>query len=190
MEPSPVATLEVHFQLFGADAVSLQSQELSRILSAEGEASALEALEHQLGSLQPVADAIKRSKAYVSRRIRIYQDPLLAAAILDGGLARTTAQEFLHRHLQEAVGGDQVRRSGAVAETINLRASSVSMTPAPSVSRMWAKSARHWLLVRDDGEHLERRLRPPGWRKPAPAAGRPTSPTRSPYVIRFRPRRR
>jgi ParB/RepB/Spo0J family partition protein len=64
-------------------------------LSPEDEASALEALEHQLGSLQAVADAIKRSKAYVSRRIRIYQDPLLAAAILDRGLARTTAQEFL-----------------------------------------------------------------------------------------------
>lgn len=64
-------------------------------LSPEDEASALDALEHQLGSLQAVADAIKRSKAYVSRRIRIYQDPLLAAAILDHGLARTTAQEFL-----------------------------------------------------------------------------------------------
>jgi ParB family chromosome partitioning protein len=64
-------------------------------LPAEDEATALEALEHQLGSLQAVADAIKRSKAYVSRRIRIYQDPLLAAAILDHGLARTTAQEFL-----------------------------------------------------------------------------------------------
>jgi ParB/RepB/Spo0J family partition protein len=64
-------------------------------LSAEDEASALEALEHQLGSLQAVADAINRSKAYVSRRIRIYQDPLIATAILDGGLARTTGQEFL-----------------------------------------------------------------------------------------------
>jgi ParB family transcriptional regulator, chromosome partitioning protein len=64
-------------------------------LSAQDEASALEALEQELGSLQSVANAVKRSKAYVSRRIRTYQDPVLAAAILDGGLAPTTAQEFL-----------------------------------------------------------------------------------------------
>jgi ParB family chromosome partitioning protein len=64
-------------------------------LSAQDEASALEALEQQLGSLQAVANTIKRSKAYVSRRIRIYQDPVLAAAVLDAGLAATTAQEFL-----------------------------------------------------------------------------------------------
>jgi ParB family transcriptional regulator, chromosome partitioning protein len=64
-------------------------------LSAQDEASALEALEQELGSLQAVANAIKRSKAYVSRRIRTYQDPVLAAAVLDSGLAPTTAQEFL-----------------------------------------------------------------------------------------------
>jgi ParB-like chromosome segregation protein Spo0J len=64
-------------------------------LEPQDEASALETLEHELGSLQAVADAIKRSKAYVSRRIRTYQDPILAAAILDRGLAPTTAQEFL-----------------------------------------------------------------------------------------------
>ena len=42
-------------------------------LKPQDEASALEALEHELGSLQAVANAIKRSKAYVSRRIRVYQ---------------------------------------------------------------------------------------------------------------------
>ena len=64
-------------------------------LPPRDEAAALEALEHELGSLQAVADAIQRSKAYVSRRIRTYQDPILAAATLDSGLAPTTAQEFL-----------------------------------------------------------------------------------------------
>jgi len=64
-------------------------------LQPQDEAAALEVLEQQLGSLQAVADAIKRSKAYVSRRIRTYQDPVLAAAVLKGGLAPTTAQEFL-----------------------------------------------------------------------------------------------
>jgi len=38
-------------------------------LPAQDEASALEALEQELGSLQAVANAIKRSKAYVSRRV-------------------------------------------------------------------------------------------------------------------------
>lgn len=70
---------------------NLQRQDLD----AQDEAAALEALEHQLGSLQAVADVISRSKAYVSRRIRTYQDPVLAAAVLEQGLKPTTAQELL-----------------------------------------------------------------------------------------------
>jgi ParB/RepB/Spo0J family partition protein len=83
-------------------------------LEPQDEASALEALEHELGSLQAVANAIKRSKAYVSRRIRVYQDPVLATAILERGLAPTTAQEFLpvkSRQQRQSLVQDALRES-------------------------------------------------------------------------------
>ena len=87
---------EFHTYINQRDALVALVENLHREdLKPQDEASALEALEHELGSLQAVANAIKRSKAYVSRRIRVYQDPVLAAAILERGMAPTTAQEFL-----------------------------------------------------------------------------------------------
>jgi ParB family transcriptional regulator, chromosome partitioning protein len=64
-------------------------------LSPQDEAAALDALEHQLGSAQAVASAIGRSEAYVSKRKRVYQDPVLAPAVLEQGLPVSTAEELL-----------------------------------------------------------------------------------------------
>ncbi len=42
-----------------------------------------------------VAEAIKRSAAYVSKRLRVFEDPVLGPAVLDGRLLRSVAEELL-----------------------------------------------------------------------------------------------
>src|SRR5207244_2552210 len=46
-------------------------------------------------STHQVADAIKRSQAYVSKRIRVFDDPLLRPAVLDNRLSLSAAEELL-----------------------------------------------------------------------------------------------
>jgi ParB/RepB/Spo0J family partition protein len=71
---------------------NLQRQDLS----PEEEADALaELIRTRDWTLQQVADGIKRSKGYVSKRIRIFEDPLLRSAILERGLPVSTAEELL-----------------------------------------------------------------------------------------------
>lgn len=65
-------------------------------LSAEEEADALGELIRTRGwTVQQVADSIKRSVAYVSKRIRVFDDPLLREAIATRGLPVSTAEELL-----------------------------------------------------------------------------------------------
>jgi ParB/RepB/Spo0J family partition protein len=65
-------------------------------LTAEEEADALGELVRTRGwTLQQVADSIKRSITYVSRRVRIFEDPRLREAIAQGGLPVSTAEVLL-----------------------------------------------------------------------------------------------
>jgi ParB/RepB/Spo0J family partition protein len=65
-------------------------------LSPEEEADALSELIRTRGwTQQQVADGIKRSVGYVSKRIRVFEDPLLRSAIVDRGLPVSTAEELL-----------------------------------------------------------------------------------------------
>jgi ParB family chromosome partitioning protein len=65
-------------------------------LSAEEEADALSQLVRTRGwTLHQVADAIKRSVGYVSRRVRIFEDPELRQAITERGLPVSTAEVLL-----------------------------------------------------------------------------------------------
>src|SRR5262249_47292816 len=65
-------------------------------LSAEEEADALADLVHTRGwTLLQVANAIKRSPAYVSKRVRIFEDPQLRDAVVVRGLSVSTAEELL-----------------------------------------------------------------------------------------------
>ena len=60
------------------------------------EAAALEALVRERGwSTRQVAAAIKRSQAYVSKRLRVFEDPLLAPAVLARQLSVSAAEELL-----------------------------------------------------------------------------------------------
>jgi hypothetical protein len=42
-----------------------------------------------------LAHAIKKSTAYISKRVRVFGDPLLRQAVVESGLAVTTAEEML-----------------------------------------------------------------------------------------------
>jgi ParB family chromosome partitioning protein len=93
-------------------------------LSAEEEADAFgELIRTRAWTVQQVADNVKRSVAYVSKRVRVFDDPILRAAIAQRGLPVSTAEELLaapvdqrrvliERALDE--GWDQVRARATV----------------------------------------------------------------------------
>src|SRR3984893_6764340 len=65
-------------------------------LSAEEEADAFGELIRTRGwTLQQVADSVKRSVAYISKRVRVFEDPLLRQAIASEGMPVSTAEELL-----------------------------------------------------------------------------------------------
>ena len=71
---------------------NLQRQDLS----AEEEADALGELVRTRGwTLQQVADALKRSVGYVSKRVRVFEDPRLREAVTQQNLPISTAEELL-----------------------------------------------------------------------------------------------
>jgi ParB/RepB/Spo0J family partition protein len=65
-------------------------------LSPEEEADALGELIRTRGwTLQQVADTIKRSVGYVSKRVRLFEDTLLREAVVSRGMPVSTAEELL-----------------------------------------------------------------------------------------------
>ena len=72
-------------------------------LQPREEAAALEVLVRERGwSTRQVGEAIKRSHIYVSRRLRVFDDPALAPLVLRNGLAVSTAEELLRAPDAEA----------------------------------------------------------------------------------------
>jgi ParB family transcriptional regulator, chromosome partitioning protein len=65
-------------------------------LTPKEEAAALEVLIRERGwSTHQVADAIRRSHTYVGRRLRVFEDDILAGPVLSGQLSVSTAEELL-----------------------------------------------------------------------------------------------
>jgi ParB family chromosome partitioning protein len=65
-------------------------------LQPREEAAALETLVRERGwTTRQVAAAINRSQAYVSKRLRVFDDPLLAPAVLANQLSVSAAEELL-----------------------------------------------------------------------------------------------
>jgi ParB/RepB/Spo0J family partition protein len=99
---------------------NLQRQDLS----AEEEADALgELIRARAWTLQQVADTIKRSVGYVSKRIRLFEDALLRDAVGHRGMPVSTAEELLaaapeqrSRLVEQALaeGWDQLRARDAL----------------------------------------------------------------------------
>jgi ParB family transcriptional regulator, chromosome partitioning protein len=80
-------------------------------LTPEEEADALGQLIRTRGwTLQQVADGVKRSVGYVSKRVRVFEDPLLRAAIVQRGLAVSTAEELL--------AANEAKRAGLVERAV------------------------------------------------------------------------
>jgi len=66
-------------------------------LSPKEEAAALEVLVRERGwTTRQVGEAIKRSHIYVSRRLRVFEDDVLAPLVLDRKLTVSAAEELLH----------------------------------------------------------------------------------------------
>jgi ParB family chromosome partitioning protein len=99
-------------------------------LSAREEADALaELVRTRDWSTHQVADAIKRSQAYVSKRIRVFDDPLLRPVVLESRLSVSAAEELLavspearKKILDEALANawDQARVRSAVRAELGL----------------------------------------------------------------------
>ena len=65
-------------------------------LSAQEESRALETLVRERGwSTRQVAEAIKRSPAYVSKRLRVFEDAVLAPLVLHNRITVSAAEELL-----------------------------------------------------------------------------------------------
>jgi ParB family transcriptional regulator, chromosome partitioning protein len=65
-------------------------------LTPREESAALEVLVREHGwSTRQVAAAVKRSQAYVSKRLRVFEDPVLATLVLARRLSVTVAEELL-----------------------------------------------------------------------------------------------
>jgi ParB family chromosome partitioning protein len=65
-------------------------------LQPREEAAALETLVRERGwTTRQIAAAIQRSQAYVSKRLRVFEDPLLAPAVLANQLSVSAAEELL-----------------------------------------------------------------------------------------------
>jgi len=73
------------------------TENLQRVdLSPKEEAVSLEVLVRERGwSVRKVAEAIKRNPMYVSRRLRVFEDPVLAGPVLANALPVSTAEEIL-----------------------------------------------------------------------------------------------
>jgi ParB family chromosome partitioning protein len=124
-------------------------------LSAREESRALETLVRERGwSTRQVAEAIKRSPAYVSKRLRVFEDTVLAPLVLQNRITISAAEELLtatperrrllahraaderwdHARVRAAVKSrrdttSNVRRSGVVRSARSLRAALRDIVP-------------------------------------------------------------
>jgi len=113
-------------------------------LSPEEEADALGELIRARGwTLEQVAGGIKRSVGYVSKRVRVFEDPALRNAVTERGLAVSTAEELLafepelRAHAVEralAERWDQTMVREAVAGNAKAALAHVSSNPALDAS--------------------------------------------------------
>jgi ParB family chromosome partitioning protein len=114
-------------------------------LSARDEAAALEVLVRERGwTTRQVAAAVKRSNAYVSRRLRVFDDPTLAPLVLQRRLSVTVAEELLplpvsrRRQLAAQAAEDGWDRR-QVRAALNGRALNPAQARQPSVLRQARK---------------------------------------------------
>lgn len=115
-------------------------------LSPQEEASALEVLVRERGwSTRQVGEAIKKSPMYVSRRLRVFDDPVLREPVLSKQIAVSTAEELL-------------RAPEAVRPQLASAAAAEQWTPA-AARRQVAASGRNESLQRGPRPRLLSRIK-------------------------------
>jgi ParB family chromosome partitioning protein len=123
-------------------------------LTPKEEAAALEVLIREHGwTTRQVGEAIKRSHTYVSRRLRVFENPTLAPFVLEHKLAVTTAEELL-RAPDEQTCQDLARQAAEHQWT------AVDARKAiPEIGRnrsKWAALAGHLKAVLSDASQVDR----------------------------------
>ena len=126
-------------------------------LSPEEEADALGKLIRTRGwTLHQVADSVKRSVAYVSKRVRVFEDPLLREAIANQGLPVSTAEELLASDAETR--GDLIQQA-LVERWDQARARDALRGPEPAQAWLEEEAAGGAGATRRDGETVRERRR-------------------------------
>jgi ParB/RepB/Spo0J family partition protein len=142
-------------------------------LSPEEEADALRELVRTRGwTLQQLAAALKRSVGYVSKRVRVFEDPVLREAIATRGLPVSTAEELLSAPAEER--SALIER--AIAEHWDQIQARDALRPADSDEAL-AMAAASLVAAAEHADQPPRRAR--GSRQAARDASRPRGFTRA-----------
>lgn len=122
-------------------------------LTPKEEASALESLVRERGwTTRQVGEAIKRSHIYVSRRLRVFEDEILAGPVLANQLPVSTAEELLRAEadirptlVEQAVAerwGQAQARRAVLERNVPDRALEPNVPSAPQHSRELVRTAK------------------------------------------------
>jgi ParB family chromosome partitioning protein len=134
-------------------------------LSPEEEADALGELIRARGwTLEQVAAGIKRSVGYVSKRVRVFEDPALRDAITQRGLAVSTAEELLAFEPKQRARAVELALAERWDQTIAREAAGPKARVAPSDSAETADASANGVhrtqhspaVVADLGGHRSR----------------------------------
>jgi ParB/RepB/Spo0J family partition protein len=150
---------------------NLQRQDLS----PEEEADALGELIRTRGwSVHQVAHSVKRSVGYVSKRVRVFEDPLLREAIASQGLPVSTAEELLASHAESR--GELIQLA-LVERWDQARARDALRAPEPAQSWLGEVAADGASVIQRSGQTV--RTRRPAQPVASLSAERPKGLTRA-----------
>jgi ParB family chromosome partitioning protein len=114
-------------------------------LSPREEAEALEVLVRERGwTTRQVGESIKRSHMYVSRRLRVFEDSVLAPLVLKNELAVSTAEELLRAPDQQS---RQVLAEQAVREQWTMGKARRAISEFGTVRSNWDELVVHLRAV-------------------------------------------
>jgi ParB family chromosome partitioning protein len=122
-------------------------------LTPKEEASALEVLVRERGwTTRQVGEAIKRSHVYVSRRLRVFEDDVLAPMVLARGLTVSTAEELLRApdpETRKELAGQAAEQQWTWGEARR------AVADLGTVRSKWAAVAVHLRALINDSQEVE-----------------------------------
>jgi ParB family transcriptional regulator, chromosome partitioning protein len=122
-------------------------------LTPKEEASALEVLVRERGwTTRQVGEAIKRSHVYVSHRLRVFEDDVLAPMVLARGLTVSTAEELLRApdpETRKELAGQAAEQQWTWGEARR------AVAELGTVRSKWAAVAVHLRALINDSQEVE-----------------------------------